>query len=133
MKTVAILFLILAASVTLAAIEWKEKAGLQRPTVVESFWVTEFTNTVLPFEQVLIYAIETEWMISSNAIESGIADLKSGAIPANDQMKTSIDSIISNSQVSVFQVLDNGGKQFRNTHVTVIPVDTAGTSSTTTL
>ncbi len=133
MKTVAILFLILAASVTLAAIEWKEKAGLQRPTVVESFWVTEFTNTVLPFEQVLIYAIETEWMISSNAIESAIADLKSGAIPANDQMKTSIDSIISNSQVSVFQVLDNGGKQFRNTHVTVIPVDTAGTSSTTTL
>jgi len=132
-KTVAILFLILAASVTLAAIEWKEKAGLQRPTVVESFWVTEFTNTVLPFEQVLIYAIETEWMISSNAIESAIADLKSGAIPANDQMKTSIDSIISNSQVSVFQVLDNGGKQFRNTHVTVIPVDTAGTSSTTTL
>ena len=133
MKTVAILFLILAASVTLAAIEWKEKAGLQRPTVVESFWVTEFTNTVLPFEQVLIYAIETEWMISSNAIESAIADLKSGAIPANDQMKTSIDSIISNSQVSVFQVLDNGGKQFRNTHVTVIPVDTAGTSSTPTL
>jgi len=132
-KTVAILFLILAASVTLAAIEWKEKAGLQRPTVVDTFWVTEFTNTVLPFEQVLIYAIETKWMISSNAIESAIADLKSGAIPANDQMKTSIDSIISNSQVSVFQVLDNGGKQFRNTHVTVIPVDTAGTSSTTTL
>tara|TARA_R100000306_G_scaffold51415_2_gene48400 strand:+ start:6056 stop:6304 length:249 start_codon:yes stop_codon:yes gene_type:complete len=79
-----------------------------------------------------MYGIESEWLASSNTIKGCIADLKSGAIPTDAQLKVNMDTCIGNDKIKTFQVIANDvGKQFKETHTTVIPVE-PGTTSTTT-